>query len=888
MFRQSRQQRPGYPALDEIEQALRSGSIEALTTDIFDTVVWRTVPEPTDAFVVLGQALADREALDPSLDPRAFGAIRERGEGLARERLMARTGSPEARLQEIWECIPGWCHASLSREEAIGLELEVEASILVPDLDVVELLRVANEAGTPVYAVSDTYFTAEQLDTLLARSLPTDVRFERVFTSSEWRTNKASALFDRVLAAIGHDPRLVAHVGDNADADVRPAEARGISATHLPRRCDRLTGMLRRESAYGRVRALAPRDAIDAARADVAGLDGSLVQLRSKVGLGRDVLGCPEGLRAMWLYGAQVLGPPLAGFADWAVAEAERLDVDRLHCLMREGEFLGELIDSAAHATGSGVETTKLFLNRQVTGVASIGECSREELAQLARRRQGVTTGQFLRMLNVDPVDVPACAGHLDVPLLQGDRLEHTLDAICDDEATRLRVQAHARTMRDRVVRLVERHRAGAEGPMVVVDLGWAASIQRRLARILEQAGADARVDGLYLLTHSGAVETVAGGGRAAGFLASIGHPGVISDAVVRSPEVIEQACMAPHGTQVGLDEGLEPILGELVMPRRQLAEAAAVRDGIRGFQRCYLRYRTAAPEKVRSLGASPDQLAPILARACADPTTEEAIGFGSWQHDDGMGWEQTESLAGGSLPERMRHLSPDQVAETTMADSYWPNAVARLHDPHIADLAAAHAVGLVSREACASPVETGAMVIEAAAGVAIDPDSRVEVEPTRNRYGLSYVSATLTGAHIERVQIRLGARPVLMRVDRLLLRLYVKDGTEELSVRLDQPERAPWVDLINVARVSDRVLGGTADHAYLSFATGHVAEGEIVHRVDVELSFLALAWDGQAARRQGAGESERLLGQLLGSRSWRLTRPLRALGRVRPSRRRH
>ena len=54
---------------------------------------------------------------------------------------------------------PTWCHRPLSRSEAVALELEVEGEVLVPDLDVVELLRAANDAGVPVSAVSETYFS---------------------------------------------------------------------------------------------------------------------------------------------------------------------------------------------------------------------------------------------------------------------------------------------------------------------------------------------------------------------------------------------------------------------------------------------------------------------------------------------------------------------------------------------------------------------------------------------------------------------------------------------------------------------------------------------------------------------------------------------------------
>ena len=69
-----------YTALEEVTRRVRAGTVGALTTDVFDTIVWRKVPEPTDVFIKLGQALRDREALDPGLCPRSFAAVRAGGE----------------------------------------------------------------------------------------------------------------------------------------------------------------------------------------------------------------------------------------------------------------------------------------------------------------------------------------------------------------------------------------------------------------------------------------------------------------------------------------------------------------------------------------------------------------------------------------------------------------------------------------------------------------------------------------------------------------------------------------------------------------------------------------------------------------------------------------
>jgi FMN phosphatase YigB (HAD superfamily) len=870
-----------YPRLDEVERRLRGGTLAALTTDVFDTVLWRTVPEPVDAFVALGRELSERGALDDGLDPWAFARIRGESEAQARIQLRAELGSPEVTLEEIWRRIPEWSHAPLRRAEALALELETEHRILAPDLEVARLLRLANETGIPVYAVSDTYFSAAQLARLLDQPGLGDIAFAGIFTSSDYRTGKGAELFDRVLATLDPCPGPICHLGDDEEADVVPARAAGIQPVHLARRRPRLAHLLRHESSYRRFRALAPAPEEDAASADLARLDGGLVQLRAKMALRRGASEAPTALRPMWLYGAEVLGPALAGFADWVVREAARLEVTRVHCLMREGRFLAELIDRAARAAKSELETTMLHLNRQVAAVASIGSSAQEEVERLLMRREAPTTGELLGMLGIDPALAPGLGSHLAGSLEEGIRRTQTLDAIWEDETLRLRVEAEAGALRNRIVRMVDGLRAGADGPFVLVDLGWGASIQRYLVQILEQAGVGLRVDGLYLLTDARAVEAVSSGGRVAGFLGSFGHPSAICDAVMRSPEVLEQSCMPDQGTQVGLTEGLEPILAKSGVPRAQAVEAAAVREGVRAFQDHYLRYREAMPEKVRSLATAADQLAPIVARSCIDPTAEEAMRFGRWHHDHGQGSDRTEQIAAGGLVDQVRHLDPEQIRELPIG-AYWPAAVARLHDPHLADLSAAQAAGLLRPGALSTELETGEMLIEASEGDAIDRASNVAVRPRRNHHGLSFVRASLRAGHVARVQVRVGERPTLVRIDRLLLRLYLKDSAEVREVRLDDPGSAAMLDSVNMVRISDRVLGSAADHGFLSFATSHVAGSHAVYRVDVELSFSALAWDAVSSGRGGLGpgDAEAHLQAVLGSASWRLTRPLRALKR--------
>ncbi|WP_242418606.1 hypothetical protein, partial [Frankia sp. CpI1-P] len=70
--------------LREVWSHLESGGAQALTLDVFDTLLWRMVPEPTHAFVLLGHRLADAGHLPPSVSPGEFARLRVHAEHVAR------------------------------------------------------------------------------------------------------------------------------------------------------------------------------------------------------------------------------------------------------------------------------------------------------------------------------------------------------------------------------------------------------------------------------------------------------------------------------------------------------------------------------------------------------------------------------------------------------------------------------------------------------------------------------------------------------------------------------------------------------------------------------------------------------------------------------------
>src|SRR5205807_2170141 len=84
--------------------------------------------------------------------------------------------------------------------------------------------------------------------------------------------------------------------------------------------------------------------------------DHGLVAMRTKALARSDLEAVPATLRPAWEYGATVLGPVLTGFAEWVHQRANAIEAPTVWCMMREGEFLADLINRAGDYLSSKVQ----------------------------------------------------------------------------------------------------------------------------------------------------------------------------------------------------------------------------------------------------------------------------------------------------------------------------------------------------------------------------------------------------------------------------------------------------------------------------------------------------------------------------------------------------
>ncbi len=834
------------PALLRLEE----GRIAVLSLDIFDTLLWRIVPEPVDAFGLFGHRLMGLGYLDPGTSPAAFARLRQRAEERARLLVGPAGESQEVHLHHIYRQLPEHIFSGITPAVVADLEVEFEREITFPDLEILQLVRLAQEKyDVKTVLVSDTYYSEKQLRRILSRPPFEDVVIDQVFTSSDRKVGKGFGLFERVLEETGHRPEEVLHVGDHEEADVAAAAKEGIQTVHFERFSAAATAVLEQE---GTLRSrpkpqrerLATKTVVSGGRRirlDPTSGDFGLTAIRSKSLARPEVDSLAQSAQPFWRFGTSVLGPSSVAFAEWVHAQAHARGYTRVHCLMREGEFLSRLLDGAATYVDNPVEARKFWASRQVTARAAIFEASREELSGFLNRRRPPTMRQFLEALGLSLSTFPELFSHgegrLDDPRL----FERVMDLVERRPEVRAAIVDEAALLRRRLLTYFERE-AGDQHRILLADLGWGATIQANLQKVFDSSGLRVQVHGLYLATNDAAVDRILSGVRAEGFLTSAGTPVPESSYISRSPEIIEQSFMHDVGSLANYTSDGEPVCEELRQDPVQGLQRVAVQAGILAFQQEWARYRTVVPESVSLLQpAAREQLLEMIMRFILRPTHEEALMFSGWLHDDNFGSDDTETVVSGSLRSALKYMTPEQYLDLPTTKTFWPFGLAAIYEPALGSAAAAVAEGMVSPDVFVqSEVHAMPIFLDDGSGF----EERVRTLVRINGAGLCFGREVMATRAVHAVRLAFPGGPGIVRVDRLSFSFSVEGAAEPVVVVIDSLDGFASLEHDFAQPLSPNVLVGRQQAPQFIYTCPREWR-DLVYRLEVEAAF---AWLPTAA----------------------------------------
>ncbi len=720
--------------LSKVRAALARGEIRVLSVDVFDTLLWRRVPAPADVFVVLGAVLAAEGKLADGVSPAAFAELRRGAERAAREKAEAATGYREIRFPDIYAQLPDSLFAAgFGLSDRIAAELACESRMVVADDEVITLIAAAKAADARVILVSDIYLTADQLRGLLTAAGCADLRLDRIYVSCEAGRPKYRDLFDTILAEMGVAPGHMLHIGDSDAADIAPCIARGISTAHyvntaLPAR------VAQREFSHetaARARMLTDRG------------DFGLTGLRSRL-IHRPPADLHIDMMPYWRLGAGALAPALAGFARWIVGRCAARGRRRLFGLMREGRFLARLVEATARDLGVDVAAEELWLSRRAVIGASLYPDDLSQLTDLIVVAPGETVHEILDSIGLTLAEVTAVIPAFDM------RRPGALSAL--NQAITvvpfLKDKVLARSARDRrnllrgLARQINLHSGET---ITLLDLGYAATIQSLLARILAREGATIRLEGLYFILNDRAAVHRRGGAEILAYLDDGGFTSSLGAVLTRTPDVLEHACMCAEGSLARYDDSGAPVCLPNQRTDLQLAQMEALQQGILAGVTAVNRLLGGLDETTAGAPALKDQVTRIVEGLLLHPTPEEAATIGAWQHEANLDITDRRRLIDLAFdPGALEYRGLASLKDVGRHQTYWPAAAFTFVSSFLGDAYAATAASHLDPALFTSGPLLGHLTVTPDLGSGFD-DSLTQTAPLAiNAFGRTEIALTL------------------------------------------------------------------------------------------------------------------------------------------------
>lgn len=753
--------------LAEVDEAIRSGEVRHLTSDVFDTVVWRAVATPSDLFLALAADLESSTGAWSHAD--RFRVARIDAERRAREAAVVAHGSPECTLEEIWAEMPG----DVPVDVGVERELAVESSHLRLHPRAVATLELARRSGVRVTLVSDFYMSSSQLASVLGAA-GLDLTDIEVVTSSERRRNKSDGLLDDVYAAFD-GPEGAIHVGDNPWSDVAAAVRAGARPCHVA---------VREEDDTVR-----SADEPWRRRSTVLGTDGG----RSAVVREALVAGGRSATDPSYQFGAAVAGPLMVGFAGWAGDVATASGASAIHCLLREGQRIAALVDAVRPEAP---ERILVHVSRWAIMRASVVAGSADEIGEALGRRAELHADHLVEAFGCDPADARRVLGDDPVPHAERGR---AYAAIAADDRLRDQVLERSAELRRRALRYFEQRLRLDDGPLVLCDIGWGGTIQEGVTRILRAGGHDQHVTGLYALLSPAGVLRRSNGADLRCYLPLAGVDGTSSQAAevaLRSPEALERINTpqigtlldyGPDGDPISRPDDHDPLPDSLVAAQQGIDEFCrawvAMIGGIEDLRQEWSRdegHAAAALTAYATVITSPD---PRLARA-----------IGSWPHDDVAGTAM-ESLAGPAFDRWLPYANGVDAGDVTMHEVFWVQGAASRTGS-----ALAHQLDALARgghpDVVAPPSETGEMRIAVFPPGSELAVAQVERVPRQGGGGWLLLRFDAESPGVRSVRVDLGSVPLLAEIADAEIRVDTDDGRRTIVDGLDELRAvAVWVD---------------------------------------------------------------------------------------------
>jgi FMN phosphatase YigB (HAD superfamily) len=605
--------------------------------DVFNTLVVRSVE---GEWLKTAVARAFHSRLKGLVHPHALptvAQVRQRRFALEMEvagEQVARGRDNEVDFEQLvqrWAgtWVPVEPHRSRMAAELRALELELEKLALRPAPGIEQVLSALKAQGKRLIFVSDMYLSAPLLRELL-RHCGLERFFDAGYVSIDEGLRKASGrLFPRVLEAEGLKPEQLFFVGDDENADNVQPRRLGISTLRI----DDPDEKLRRRRLEVAQKAVEQNPFWAAHYVDVVMGNEA-----------RHVRDLPEDPNYQL---GRTLAPGIVGFVVDVIERSEKLGIDHVYFLAREGLTLLKVF---AILKDSGLfprmpQAHYLFVSRASTILASMRELSWGEVHRFWRQYSRQSLRGLLKNLSLPQAEFIRLAAECGITDPDRPILAPEQDAAFQRFLTSRHVRAAFHRCRDearaRLSRYLEYRGMMGLKRTALVDIGWKGSMQDNLLRAFEHEPRFPELHGFYLAyVPDGTPQSKKS--IKYGYLSDLRRHDLEEADFLRNTAIFEMITTANHGSTVRY--GDNPWAPHLPMPELlhhdQEKDNSArffrrVQEGMYDYARDYARVSPLLRFTADEL--QPGMLQELL-RYTRYPTGEEAAEFLKYSHVESFG----------------------------------------------------------------------------------------------------------------------------------------------------------------------------------------------------------------------------------------------------------
>jgi FMN phosphatase YigB (HAD superfamily) len=469
-------------------QHLNSLDAQLIAFDFFDTLFCRPLlhPESVKAIVSrrvgseVGHLYKEYRAIAEQQARSAAGL--DVGLDQIYVRLGELTGLAENNLQELRRA-----------------EEQIEAELLEPRLDTVNLYRTILGTGKPVAIITDTFLPQEFLRKNLKEAGITE--YDTLFVSNAVGLRKDRGdLYKHVLAHYAIQPSEMLMIGDHERSDIQIPCDMGALFFHLLRPVELARGLPRFSSLIDHHERRADLD---------AELTLGLVVRKNFSPIFYQEFDPESLIRATpYNWGYSLVGPLLVSFANWLLLKSRSDGIDRFYFLSREGKIIKQVFDLWCEEEQNPPQTKYLILSRRAAGVAAISELA--DIFDIAKTTYFPNTldsflytryGLRLSDEKWNLLSKSQGFNRSTIVSVQNRRIDHLIPLLQDIEDE---IIAKVNSERITLLRYLTDQGLNLNDMQAVVDIGYGGSVQGYINKLIHQ-----KVHGYYLITDERSLKIV-------------------------------------------------------------------------------------------------------------------------------------------------------------------------------------------------------------------------------------------------------------------------------------------------------------------------------------------------------------------------------------------